>query len=114
MTYQNKLNKYLQKGGSGASPVDPLQQVKGSYEINNKIKSYVKLSLVIIELQKNLAQNMKIYLPLLELQASMMGDFLPIINQSLEEVGLLTVENSEAIIVWVHSEIDRLKSITTL
>lgn len=44
MTYQNKLNKYLQKGGS--SPVDPLQQVKQDVALNRKIQTYFKLMLL--------------------------------------------------------------------
>jgi Na+-transporting NADH:ubiquinone oxidoreductase subunit NqrE len=116
MNYKYKLNKYLQKGGAGIAviPVDPLQQVKESLELNDKIKNYVKLLLVLEELRSNLAQNMRIYVALIEVSGSLLGDFLFIINRSLQESGLLTVENTQAMIAWTHSEIDRLKSITTL
>ena len=119
MSYENKLNKYLQKGGAGTIPVDPLQQVKQDAALNRKIQIYVKLMLlndsILEEIEEVENENEDQFTPMMTSLASMIGlfarNFTNTITRLLETLGLYTPENYQAMLLWVHSEVDRLRSL---
>jgi hypothetical protein len=117
MTYQNKLNKYLQKGGS--SPVDPLQQVKQDAALNRKIEIYFKVMLlndsILEEIEEVENENEDQFTPMMMPMSQMISlfarNFTNTITRLLQTVGLYTPENLHTMIQWVHSEVDRLRSL---
>lgn len=119
MSYENKLNKYLQKGGAGTIPVDPLQQVKQDAALNRKIQIYVKLMLlndsILEEIEEVENENEDQFTPMMTSLAAMIGlfarNFTNTITRLLQTLGLYTPQNYQAMLVWVHSEVDRLRSL---